>query len=202
MEINQLFKANKIKNNKEFFYEFFLLIGFIIIGTIGRTLLVGGNLQPFPNFEIIMVLTFIAAILIRPTLAILVPIFSMILSDLLIGNPIFIGSQMNKIVLFTYSGFALIALINIFNRDRFRNIFTSINLKNISFSGFCIKSDTLFLISAILSALIIAFLLIRKSTLNSSCPGIGLVIIYLVIRLRSFQNHYLVKNNLLYLLII
>lgn len=46
-----------IKNNK-LFLDVLLLIGFILIGTLGRTILVGWNLQPFPNFEIIMVTTF------------------------------------------------------------------------------------------------------------------------------------------------
>jgi hypothetical protein len=42
----------------------------------------------------------------------------MIGSDILIGNPIFIGEQMNRIVIFTYSGFTIIALLNLFNKDR------------------------------------------------------------------------------------
>lgn len=95
-----------------------MLCGLILFGIIGRYILVGRGVQPFPNFEIIMVTTFLAMMMIRSPLALIVPLASMIGSDLLIGNPIFIGSQMNRIVLFTYSGFALIALISAVNKQR------------------------------------------------------------------------------------
>ena len=101
--------------------QIILMLGLIIIGTLGRYVLVELGIQPFPNFEIIMMMTFLAAIFLRSTLAIFVPLISMILSDILLGNTIFIGSQMNRIVLFTYSGFAMIAIINILNRRKFRN---------------------------------------------------------------------------------
>jgi len=116
-------------------HQVLLLVILIVIGTIGRYLLVAQNLQPFPNFEIIMVLTFLAAILMRSSLAIAVPLCSMIFSDLLIGNPIFVGSQMNRIVLFTYSGFAMIALVNIFNRKRFKRGLGEIKLANIGIAA-------------------------------------------------------------------
>ena len=112
---NLLKKAN---NQSSLLSDAIVLSVFIFIGIIGRTMLVGWNIQPFPNFEIIMVLTFLAALFIRPTLAFLVPIFSMIGSDLLLGNPVFVGDQMNKIVLFTYSGFLLISLLNILSRTK------------------------------------------------------------------------------------
>jgi len=115
--------------------QIMLLIGFILIGAIGRYVLFGLGVQPFPNFEIIMVLTFLAAMFLRPTIAFLVPLFSMIFSDILIGNPIFVGSQMNKIVLFTYSGFAIIALVNILKRDQLRNALGKLRLKNIGIAG-------------------------------------------------------------------
>ena len=121
--------------NKGIFFEILLLIGFIGMATLGRTLLVGWNLQPFPNFEIIMVMTFLAAIFLRPTMAMFVPLLSMVFSDLLLGNSIFVGSQMNRIILFTYSGFAIIAVINIFNRDRFRKGLGELKLKNIGMAA-------------------------------------------------------------------
>lgn len=121
MKINNLFSFNQIM----------LMISLIIIGTLGRYVLVSYGLQPFPNFEIIMVLTFIAAIFLKPTVAIAVPLLSMLLSDLLIGNSVYTGSQINKIILFTYSGFALIALSTILGRDKLRNGFMDIKLKNI-----------------------------------------------------------------------
>ncbi len=115
--------------------EILLLLGLILIGILGRYLLVGFGLQPFPNFEIIMVLTFIAAVYIRPTLAFLVPLASMIGSDLIIGNPIFTGSQMNQIVLFTYSGFAFIAVINILKRKQLKNAFGKLQVKTIGIAA-------------------------------------------------------------------
>jgi hypothetical protein len=99
------------------------IIGLILLGTIGRYVLFGMGVQPFPNFEVIMVVTFLAVMLIRSPLALIVPLISMIGSDLLIGNPIFVGDQMNRIVLFTYSGFAIIGLISLLNKDRlWRNL--------------------------------------------------------------------------------
>jgi hypothetical protein len=98
--------------------QLIVMIGLILFGTIGRYVLFGMGVQPFPNFEVIMVVTFLAVMILRSPLALIVPLVSMIGSDLLIGNPIFVGNQMNRIVLFTYSGFAIIALINLFNKDR------------------------------------------------------------------------------------
>jgi hypothetical protein len=114
-------------------HQIILMIGFIVIGTLGRYILVNSDIPP--NFEIIMVITFLAVIFIKPTIAIFVPLFSMIFSDILLGNTIFVGSQMNRIVLFTYSGFALIALINVFNRERFKKSFENIKIKNISIAA-------------------------------------------------------------------
>ncbi|EMR74105.1 hypothetical protein MBGDN05_00067 [Thermoplasmatales archaeon SCGC AB-539-N05] len=125
----------RIENYREMFSDILILIGFILLGTIGRTLLVGWNLQPFPNFEIIMVITFLAAIFLRPTMAILVPLISMIFSDLLLGNSIFVGNQMNRIVLFTYSGFAMIALVNIFNRNKFGKSLGELKIRNIGIAA-------------------------------------------------------------------
>jgi hypothetical protein len=125
MEINL---ANKIQ-------QIIIVFGLIIIGAIGRYILFGLGTQPFPNFEIIMVISFIAVMLLRSNIALFVPLCSMILSDILIGNPIFIGSQMNKIVMFTYSGFALIAVANIFLRERIRSHLSSLKLQNLIFIG-------------------------------------------------------------------
>jgi len=123
MEIKKLSDLNQV----------ILMIGFIIIGIFGRYILV--NFGAPPNFEIIMVLTFLAIIFIKPSIAIFVPLFSMIFSDILLGNSIFLGSQMNRIVLFTYSGFTIIALINVFNRDRFKKSLENFRLKNIGISA-------------------------------------------------------------------
>lgn len=98
--------------------QFIIAIGLILFGTIGRYVLFGMGVQPFPNFEVIMVVAFLAIMLLRSPLALLIPLISMIGSDVLIGNPIFVGSQMNRIVLFTYSGFTMIALLSLFNKER------------------------------------------------------------------------------------
>lgn len=109
--------------------QWIVMIGLILFGTIGRYVLFGLGVQPFPNFEVIMVVTFLAMMIIRSPLAFFVPLISMIGSDVLIGNPIFVGNQMNRIVLFTYSGFAIIALINLFNKERLWNQFGPLRLK-------------------------------------------------------------------------
>jgi hypothetical protein len=115
--------------NKINLQQWMTMIGLILFGTIGRYVLFGMGVQPFPNFEVIMVVTFLAVMLIRSPIALIVPLISMVGSDLLIGNPIFVGNQMNRIVLFTYSGFAIIALINLFNKERLWNGFGQLRLK-------------------------------------------------------------------------
>ena len=117
---NKFFKKMNFLNNNQLIYEIAIFIFLISVGSMLRAFLVRGGLQPFPNFEIIMVLAFISVFLLRPSIALFVPLLSMIFSDLLIGNPILVGSQMNKIVIFTYSGFALVSLFSIINRDRFK----------------------------------------------------------------------------------
>jgi len=119
-----------IKNQKKL-SQLITMIGLILFGSIGRYLLIGMGLQPFPNFEVIMIVTFLAMMLIKSPLSLIVPLISMIASDLLIGNPIFVGDQMNRIVLFTYSGFAIIAVLNLFNRERLWNGLSSVRLKSV-----------------------------------------------------------------------
>jgi hypothetical protein len=121
--------------NMSMLQQSIILIGLIIFGTVGRYVLFGMGTQPFPNFEVIMVATFLAVLLLRSPIALLVPLVSMIGSDLLIGNPIFVGSQMNRIVLFTYSGFAIIALLNFFNRERLWNRFRQFRLSNVGLAA-------------------------------------------------------------------
>ncbi len=108
-----------------------LFIGLIMIGILGRYVLFGLGVQPFPNFEVIMVLTFLAVLFLHPAIAFLVPLISMMGSDLLIGNSVFVGHQMNQIVLFTYSGFMLIALINTIYREKLRSSMKTFTLRNV-----------------------------------------------------------------------
>jgi hypothetical protein len=138
----------KEKGNHRFeLYDLFYFMIFISIGIIGRYILVGWSIQPFPNFEIIMILTFIAALFIKPYLAFLVPLISMIGSDLLLGNAIFSGSQLSKIILFTYTGFLLISLFSIFTKKKTSSRLRSLGLKSITLSlgvgiGFTLLYDT------------------------------------------------------------
>jgi len=114
-------KEIRQKTKTSMFHEISILFLFIITGIVGRTILVGMQIQPFPNFEIIMLLTFLAVLFIRPTLAFMVPLFAMIGSDLLLGNAIFTGNQMNKIIIFTYTGFLLITMASMLIRKQSHN---------------------------------------------------------------------------------
>ena len=146
MEIKNFLRKINVKNDNKFFIDLIVFLVLVFLGTAGRTLFVGWGLQPFPNFEIVMVITFLAAFFLRPNIAFLVPLLIMISSDILLGNSIFVGNQQNRIVLFTYSGFAIIALVNILNRDKFRRSFGEIKIKNFGIAaglgiGFVILYD-------------------------------------------------------------
>lgn len=82
----------------------------VLFGAFGRYALVGWHIQPFPNFEVIMVTAFLAAMLLRSYIGVAVAFLAIALSDLMLGNISSIGT--GSIVLFTYSGFAAIALIS------------------------------------------------------------------------------------------
>lgn len=116
-------------------FDFILVSLFVLIGTFSRFLLVGWGIQPFPNFELIMVLTFVSFFLIRPSLVFLVPLLSMIFSDILLGNPVFLGASMNKIVLFTYTGFLLISFMFLQMRNKTQHSLHTITLKSV---GLCL----------------------------------------------------------------
>lgn len=103
-----------------------------LFATIGRYILVSKGIQPFPNFEVVTVSTFIGVMLLDFRLAMFIPLISMICSDVLIGNPIFVGEKMNQIVMFTYSGFAMVALLGVFVRDKVKPWVKSINIRSIS----------------------------------------------------------------------
>ena len=115
--------------------EYVLLPLLILIGVIGRVMFVGLKLQPFPNFEIIMVITFLAAIFIRSKNVILVPFLSMLISDTILGNNVFIGHPMNKIVIFTYSGFIFISILSYLGSDWFKRYMGELNLRSIAIAG-------------------------------------------------------------------
>ncbi|MGF3554980.1 MAG: DUF6580 family putative transport protein [Thermoplasmatota archaeon] len=121
------------------------IIGFLLLvvfAILGRYLLVSKGLQPFPNFEVITIAVFIGIMLLDIRIAMLIPLFGMIFSDILLGNPIFIGEKMNQIVIFTYSGFALLALTSILLKNRIKPYITSIKLRSI----FCIAGTGVLLV--------------------------------------------------------
>jgi len=115
--------------------ELMLAVCLLVIGTIARYLFVGYGLQPFPNFEVIMVITFIGMLVLRPWVAFLIPLGCMIGSDILIGNPIFVGEHMNRIVLFTYSGFTLLAVVTYLLRNRLQPLYTSPRIRTIGMTA-------------------------------------------------------------------
>jgi len=113
------------------------IIGFlllIVFAVLGRFFLVSKGIQPFPNFEVVTIATFIGIMLLDMRIAMFIPLFGIIFSDILLGNPIFIGEKMNQIVIFTYSGFALIALTSILLKNRIKPYIIGIKLHSI----FCI----------------------------------------------------------------
>lgn len=130
----QLFSKEK-QDNRPLWLDLSLLSIFILVGTLSRVIFVSGGLQPFPNFELIMVITFVSLFLIRPWLVFLVPLLSMMLSDLVLGNPVFIGASMNKIVLFTYTGFLVASFLFLKTRKKSQMSLSQITLKSV---GLCI----------------------------------------------------------------
>ncbi len=115
---------NKIKQ----IIGFGLLVSF---GVLGRYLLVSKGLQPFPNFEVVTIATFIGIMFLDVKIAMLIPLIGMVCSDLLLGNHILIGGKINQIVIFTYSGFALLALASIFVGNRIKPYVSSINFRSV-----------------------------------------------------------------------
>jgi hypothetical protein len=125
-------KTKKNNLQKKFHLHHLVIIGILVfVGSLSRIILVGWNLQPFPNFEVIMILTFICALYLKPQYVLIIPLVSMILSDIVLGNSILFGNQMNQIVFFTYSGFFFIGGISIIAKGRIRKIVTAINIKSI-----------------------------------------------------------------------
>ena len=128
-----------MKNKLRQIIGFGLLVSF---GILGRYLLVSKGLQPFPNFEVVTIAAFIGIMFLDIRIAMLIPLIGMVGSDLLLGNPIFIGEKMNQIVIFTYSGFALIALVSIFVGNRIKPYVSSINFRSV----FCMAGTGVFLV--------------------------------------------------------
>jgi len=90
------------------------VIFLVTIGAVGRIVL-----QDIPNFETIMVVTFIAAVYIREWYALLVPLAALGISDLFLGN-FDLSSKYSMIMVFTYTGFLMVALVSRHFRTYFR----------------------------------------------------------------------------------
>ncbi|MBN2065290.1 MAG: DUF4430 domain-containing protein [Candidatus Thermoplasmatota archaeon] len=95
---------------KKIVQHFLFFCALVLFAALGRYLLVSIGLQPFPNFEVVTVAAFIGMMLLDVRVALFIPLVAMVCSDILIGNLIFVGEKMNQIVMFTYSGFTLVAL--------------------------------------------------------------------------------------------
>jgi len=120
-----------MKNTRRQFLGFGLMV---LFATLGRYLLVSTEMQPFPNFEVVTVAAFIGIMLLDVRVALFIPLVGMVCSDLLIGNPIFVGEKMNQIVMFTYSGFALVALAGTLVGNKVKSYISSIKVQSV----FCI----------------------------------------------------------------
>jgi hypothetical protein len=117
-----------MKNTLGQFLGFGLMV---LFATLGRYLLVSTGMQPFPNFEVVTVAAFIGIMLLDVRVALFIPLVGMVCSDLLIGNPIFVGEKMNQIVMFTYSGFALVALAGTFVGNKVKPYVSSMKLQSV-----------------------------------------------------------------------
>lgn len=133
--MNRELFSKKNKDAYPLWFDLILVSFLILMGTLSRYILVGLRAQPFPNFELIMVLTFVSLFLIRPALVFLIPLFSMILSDLLLGNPVFVGSSMNNIVLFTYTGFLIASFLFLKTKNKTSASLSQITMKSV---GICL----------------------------------------------------------------
>lgn len=121
-----------MKNNQLNIKKILLTICFIAIAVSWR--IINHNYNFAPNLELITTLTVLTAIIVGFRYAIIVPIASMIVSDLIIGN--------SSIFIFTWSAFALIGISSIIlrklNNKPKKQIFASL--------GFAVASSFAFFI--------------------------------------------------------
>lgn len=90
--------------------KLFLASILVLTGVLGRFILV--KYVGIPNFEIITAVSLVAGIYLAGTYAIVIPLTTIFLSDLVIGN--------NYIFIFTWTAFALIGLAGSFYRRKFK----------------------------------------------------------------------------------
>lgn len=114
--------------------DILLVAMLVLFGSIGRYILVGWYIQPFPNFEIITVTTFLGIMLLKNKIGILVALFSIFFSDLMLGNPI-MGDGMYKITIFTYSGFTILAIVSVLLKNPIKNSLIRITPRSVGLSA-------------------------------------------------------------------
>jgi len=85
---------------KSLFKKFSLIVALIALAVIWRV--INHNLQLAPNLELVTVVSVLAAVIIGWKAALIVPISSMVLSDLIIGN--------SSIFIYTWGSFVIIGL--------------------------------------------------------------------------------------------
>ena len=96
-------------------------------------------LHDYHNFETVMVSVFLAAMLLPATMALIVTLSIMILSDLYLG---YFG--VSKILFFTYTGFVLVSLVSSKFKDKIGGGFSSGTMYKFTSSGiiFALIYDT------------------------------------------------------------
>lgn len=109
-------------------------IGLLLFGIIGRYFLIARGMQPFANFEIIMVIAFLSAVYLKQPYGMAVPMSALLISDLMLGNW---GSTVSYILLFTYSGFTFVFVASSMKRERSKKILSKINLKSVGYASSC-----------------------------------------------------------------
>jgi len=109
----------------------------VVCAAVGRYLLVSKGLQPFPNFEVVSVVSFIGVMILDVRIALFIPLIGMICSDLLIGNPVGGGEKMNQIVMFTYSGLVLVAFSGMMVGNRMKPSLSSMKVRSAACMAGC-----------------------------------------------------------------
>lgn len=121
-----------MKNNKNFIFKILFASALVVTAVSWR--IINHNFNFAPNLELITAVTVLAAIVLGARWAVIVPLSSMIVSDLIIGN--------SSIFMFTWGAFAIIGagaiLLRKLNKQPKKQIIASI--------GFAVASSFAFFV--------------------------------------------------------